>query len=108
MSRNRPGDRNTLKKRRLTALLVVLAAVVVSWPVIAGRLLGIEREIWLWIPFYLLFIVLYWFLAWGAIAGRLEDLPDRRNRWLKGSGCLALALVVFILMCALLAVVFTG
>ena len=89
-------------------MLVVVAAVAVSWPVTAVYVLGLPRAYWLWIPFYFAFITLYWVLAWGSIAGHIEDLPERRDRWVKGSGCLLLALVVFVLICALLAVLFMG
>lgn len=101
-------DPGQLRRRRLIAVLVVLAAVAISWPVTAVYVLGLPRAYWLWVPFYFTFITLYWVLAWGSIAGHLEELPDRRDRWVKGSGCLFLALVVFVLICALLAVLFTG
>ena len=102
------SDPGQLRRRRLIAVLVVVAAVAISWPVTAVYVLGLPRAYWLWIPFYFAFITLYWVLAWGSIAGHLEDLPDRRDRWVKGSGCLLLALVVFVLICALLAVFFMG
>ena len=38
----------------------------------------------------------------------LEELPEGRDRLAKGAGCLFLALLVFILICALLAVLFVG
>ena len=99
-------DPGQLRRRRLIAVLVVLAAVAVSWPVTAVYVLGLPRAYWLWVPFYFTFITLYWVLAWGSIAGHLEELPEGRDRWVKGSGCLFLALVVFVLICALLAVFF--
>ena len=108
MGEQGPPDPGQLRRRRLIAVLVVLAAVAVSWPVTAVYVLGLPRAYWLWVPFYFTFITLYWVLAWGSIAGHLEELPDRRDRWVKGSGCLFLALVVFVLICALLAVLFSG
>lgn len=99
-------DPGQLRRRRLIAVLVVLVAVAVSWPVTAVYVLGLPRAYWLWVPFYFTFITLYWVLAWGSIAGHLEDLPVGRDRWVKGSGCLFLALVVFVLICALLALFF--
>jgi len=102
------SDPGQLRRRRLIAVLVVVVAFAVSWPVTAVYVLGLPRAYWLWIPFYFAFITLYWVLAWGSIAGHLEDLPDRRDRLVKGSGCLLLALVVFVLICALLAVLFMG
>lgn len=108
MGERSSSDPAKIKRRRLTALFVVLAAVAVSWPVIAVYLLGLPRVYWLWVPFYFVFITLYWVLAWGSIAGHLEELPEGRDRWIKGSGCLVLALIVFILLCALIAGLFVG
>ena len=103
-----PSDPKRLRRRRLVAVLVVVAAVAITWPVIAVYLLGLPRAYWLWVPFYFAFITLYWVLAWGSIAGHLEELSDRRDRWVKGTGCLFLALLVFVLICAIFAVVFVN
>jgi hypothetical protein len=99
-------DPGQLRRRRLIAVLVVIAAVAITWPVVAVYLLGLPRAYWLWVPFYFAFITLYWVLAWGSIAGHLEELSDRRDRLVKGTGCLFLALLVFVLICALVAVLF--
>lgn len=81
MGEQDPSDSGKLRRRRLIAVLVVVAAVAVSWPVVAVYLLGLPRAYWLWVPFYFAFITLYWVLAWGSIAGHLEDLSEPRDRW---------------------------
>lgn len=100
---------NKPKKRgayRLAGLLVVMFGVALSWAILAEYVLDIDRYYWLRFPFYFLFVVLYWIPAWGAIASHLEGLPGNRQRWIRGGGCLFVALAVFLLICLLLAIVF--
>ena len=92
------SDPGRLRRRRLIAVLVVVSAVAISWPVIAVYILESPRAYWLWVPFYFAFITLYWVLAWGSIAGHLEELPAGRDRLAQGAGCLFLALLVVILI----------
>lgn len=92
--------------RRLSALLVIVAVVCISWAVTAEFLLGIERRYWIWLPVYLVLLVLYWVPAWGAIASRAQDIEGKGVRWLSETGCLVIALLVFLLLCALLAILF--
>jgi hypothetical protein len=94
------------KWRRLSALLIVVAGVCLSWAVIAEYLFEFERRYWIWLPVYLVLIVLYWVPAWGAIASRGQDIEGKGVRWLSETGCLAIALLVFLLLCALLAILF--
>ena len=97
------------KKRwayRLVGLVVVVFGVAVSWVILAEYVLDIDRYYWLRFPFYFLFVVLYWIPAWGAIASHIEELPGNRQRWIRGGGCLFVALAVFLLICLLLAILF--
>ena len=94
------------KWRRLSALLVVVAGVCISWAVTAEYLIGMERRYWVWLPVYLVLIVLYWVPAWGAIASRAEDIEGKGVRWLSETGCLVVAMFVFLVLCALLAILF--
>jgi hypothetical protein len=97
------------KKRwayRLVGLVVVVFGVAVSWVVLAEYVLDIDRYYWLRFPFYFLFVVVYWIPAWGAIASQLEDISGTRERWIRGGGCLFVALAVFLLICLLLAILF--
>jgi hypothetical protein len=98
-----PGGRRAY---RLAGFLAVVFGVAVSWVILAEFVLGIERDYWLRFPLYFVFIVLYWIPAWGAIGSRIEDLPSTRERLLTGSGCLFVALVVFLVICLLLAILF--
>ncbi|MCW8872984.1 MAG: hypothetical protein OQK01_10250 [Xanthomonadales bacterium] len=106
MSKSSPGNPNKRRAFRLVGLLAVFFGVAVSWVILAEYVLDIEREYWLRFPLYFLFIVLYWIPAWGAIASRTEDLPSTRERLLTGGGCLFVALVVFLVICLLLAILF--
>jgi hypothetical protein len=99
-----PPDKS--RRRRLSALLIVVAGVCVSWAIIAEFILGLPRRYWIWVPVYVVLVVLYWVPAWGAIASRAQDIEGRGSRWLSEGGCLAIALVVFLLLCALLAILF--
>jgi len=36
----------------------------------------------------------------------MEDVPGTKERWVQGAGCLFVALVVFLLICLLLAILF--
>jgi hypothetical protein len=101
-----PGKPRKRRAYRLVGLLVVFFGVAVSWVILAEYVLDIEREYWLRFPLYFLFIVAYWVPAWAAIASRTEDLPSTRERLLTGSGCLFVALVVFLVICLLLAILF--
>lgn len=106
MKKNPPGNPKGRRAYRLAGLLAVIFGVAVSWVILAEYVLDIEREYWLRFPFYFLFVVLYWIPAWGAIASRIEDLPSARERMLTGGGCLFVALVVFLVVCLLLAILF--
>jgi hypothetical protein len=103
-----PSSAGPKKKRafRLVGLLVVIIGVAVSWVILAEFILHIERDYWLRFPLYFLAIILYWIPAWGAIASRMEDVQNPRERWVQGAGCLFVALVVFLLICLLLAILF--
>lgn len=94
------------KWRRLSALLIVVAGACISWALIAEYLLGIERRYWIWLPVYLVLVVLYWVPAWGAIASRAQVIEGKGVRWLSETGCLVVALFVFLVLCALLAILF--
>lgn len=87
-------------------LLAVILGVTVSWVILAEYILHIERKYWLPFPLYFLAIVLFWVPAWGAIASRMEDVQNSRERWIQGAGCLFVALVVFLVICLLLAILF--
>ena len=91
---------------RLAGFLVVVFGVTISWVILAEYILNIERDYWLRFPLYFLLIIVYWIPAWGAIGSRMEDVADTRTRWLQGAGCLFVALVVFLLICLLLAILF--
>ena len=106
MKINPPDNPRGRRAYRLAGFLAVMLGVAVSWVVLAEYVLDIERDYWLRFPFYFLFIVLYWIPAWGAIGSRIEDLPTTRERLLTGSGCLFVALVVFLVICLLLAILF--
>ena len=80
--------------------------MAVSWVILAEFILHLERDYWLRFPLYFLLIIIYWIPAWGAIGSRMEDVADTRARWLQGAGCLFVALVVFLLICLLLAILF--
>lgn len=107
MNKRAPRGSDPARWRRLSALLIVVVGVCVSWAVVAEFLLGIERRYWIWVPVYLVLVALYWVPAWGAIASRSESVADHGARWLKETGCLLIALVVFLVLCALLAILFT-
>lgn len=96
------------RRRRALGLVIVAIVVAASWAILAEGILGIDRKYSFWVPVYLLLLVLYWVPAWAAIATRLEDIPEKRSRLAKGGGCLFFAFVVFLLICALLAIVFMG
>jgi hypothetical protein len=102
----RPGNAKQRRVYRLVGFLAVIFGVAVSWVILAEYILHIEREYWLRFPLYFLLIVVYWIPAWGAIGSRMEDVPNTRERWLQGAGCLFVALVVFLLICLLLAILF--
>jgi hypothetical protein len=106
VNHNPPGNRNRSRVYRLVGLLAVFIGVAVSWVILAEYVLDIEREYWLRFPLYFLLIVFYWIPAWGAIASRTEDLPSTRERLLTAGGCLFVALVVFLVICLLLAILF--
>ena len=57
-------------------------------------------------PVCLVLLVLYWLPAWGAIASQAEDIEDPRARLARTGGCLFVALVVFLVICALLVILF--
>jgi hypothetical protein len=102
---NQPASDKS-KWRRLSALLIVVAGACISWALIAEYLLGIERRYWIWLPVYLVLVVLYWVPAWGAIASRAQAIEGKGVRWLSETGCLVVALFVFLVLCALLAILF--
>jgi len=106
MAERMPQDPKKRKAYRMIGLLVVVFGVAVSWVILAEFLLDIERKYWLRFPLYFLAIIVYWVPAWGAIASQLENLPTRRDRLLRGSGCLLVALVVFMLVSLLLTIIF--
>lgn len=106
MANQQPTPSDQSKWRRLSALLIVVIGVCISWAVIAEFMLGIERRFWIWVPVYVVLIVLYWVPAWGAIASRAQGIEGKGVRWLSESGCLFIALLVFIILCALLAILF--
>lgn len=93
--------------RRL-GLLIVAVGAGVSWALIAEYLLQIERRDWVTFPVYFLLIVFYWLLAFGAIADHVQDLENPRARWVRGGVALLIALMVFLLLCALLAIPLLG
>jgi hypothetical protein len=103
MTRHSSGNS---KGQRLSALLVVVAGVCISWALVAEFILRIERRFWIWVPVYLVLLVLYWVPAWGAIASRAQAIEGRGVRWMSEGGCLFIAFLVFLLLCALLAIVF--
>jgi len=94
------------KWRRFYGLLAIVLAVSVSWAIVAEYLLEIEPRYWLRVPLGLLLVVGYWVPAWGAIGSYLDDQADPQRRSLRAVGCLGVALLVFLLVCALLAVLF--
>lgn len=98
-----PTPRRQKHLRRLGLLAVALIAVL-SWALIAEYMLDIAVRYWAWLPVYLLLIVFYWLLVFGAIADHLQDIPERGERWLKGAGAVFVALLVFLLLSALLAI----
>jgi len=106
MAERMPQDPKKRKAYRTIGLLVVVFGVAVSWVILAEFLLDIERKYWLRFPLYFLAIIVYWVPAWGAIASQLENLPTRRERLLRGGGCLLVALVVFMLVSLLLTIIF--
>ena len=108
MTEQRPGKSRQRRVFRLVGLLVVIFGVVASWAILAEYILNLERDYWLRFPLYFLLIIAYWIPAWGAIASRMEDVPNTRERWVQGAGCLFVALVVFLLICLLLAILFLG
>ena len=101
-----PSDSKKRRVYRLAGLIAVIIGVAASWAVLAEFILGIERDDWLRFPLYFLLIVAYWIPAWGAIASRMEDVPGTKERWVQGTGCLFVALVVFLLICLILAILF--
>ena len=96
------------KFQRRFGLFVVAGGAALSWALIAEYLLDIERQYWAWFPVYLVLIVFYWLLVFGAIADHVQDLRTRRERWLKGGVALIVALLVFVLLSALLAIPLLG
>ena len=96
------------RTQRLIGVLAVVLGVAVSWVILAKYLLGIEREDWIWFPLYFLTIVFYWIVAWAATATYIEDFAALRERWVRGAGCLFIALVVFLVICLLLTIMFLG
>lgn len=103
-----PNKSRKSKVYRLTGLLVVILGVAVSWVILAEYILHIERDYWLRFPLYFLFVVFYWIPAWGAIGSHIEEVAGTRERWVQGMGCLFVALVVFLVICLLLAILFLG
>ncbi|MGD8359528.1 MAG: hypothetical protein PVG42_15835, partial [Lysobacterales bacterium] len=91
---------------RLAGMVMIFIGVSVSWALVAEFLLEIEPVYWLWLPLGLAAVFLYWFLAWGSIADKMEDIDNRRERWTKGAGCMVVALLVFLLICVLLGIFF--
>jgi len=106
VTEQRPDRSRRSRVYRLAGFLVVVFGVTVSWVILAEYILHIERDYWLRFPLYFLLIIVYWIPAWGAIGSRMEDVADTRTRWLQGAGCLFVALVVFLLICLLLAILF--
>jgi hypothetical protein len=106
VTEQRPDSSKRGRVYRLAGFLVVVFGVAVSWVILAEFILHIERDYWLRFPLYFLLIIIYWIPAWGAIGSRMEDVADTRARWLQGAGCLFVALVVFLLICLLLAILF--
>ena len=106
MTGESPGNPKKRWAYRLVGLVVVVFGVAVSWVILAEYVLDIDRYYWLRFPFYFLFVVVYWIPAWGAIASQLEDISGTRERWVRGGGCLFVALAVFLLICLLLAILF--
>ena len=94
------------KWKRLASFIVVFLIATICWAIVAESILQIERKYWIWPPIYLLLVVVYWVPAWGAVASQLKELPNRRSRIYRGTGCLFMAMVVFLVLCALLAIVF--
>jgi len=106
VTEQRPESSKRRRVYRLAGFLVVVFGVTVSWVILAEYILHIERDYWLRFPLYFLLIIIYWIPAWGAIGSRMEDVADTRERWMQGAGCLFVALVVFLLICLLLAILF--
>ena len=104
MTEQRPDSSKRGRVYRLAGFLVVVFGVAVSWVILAEFILHIERDYWLRFPLYFLVIIIYGIPAWGAIGSRMEDVADTRARWLQGAGCLFVALLVFLLICLLLAI----
>ena len=106
MNTQPPESSDHTKWRRLSALLIVVAGVCISWAILAEFMLGIERRVWIWVPVYVVLVVLYWIPAWGAIASRAQNIKGQGKRWLSETGCLVVAMLVFLVLCALLAILF--
>ena len=106
MTEQRSDGGNRRRVYRLAGFIAVIIGVTLSWVILAEYILDIERDYWLRFPLYFLLIIIYWIPAWGAIGSRMEDVEGNRERWLQGAGCLFVALVVFLLICLLLAILF--
>lgn len=92
--------------RRFVGVLAIVLAASVSWGIVAEYLLDMEPRYWLRVPLGVLLVVGYWIPAWGAIGSYLDEQEDQHGRSLRALGCLGVALLVFLLVCALLAVLF--
>lgn len=106
MNNQQPNSPHKTWWRRLSALFIIVMIVSISWAIMAEYLLRIERKDWIWVPVYLALLALYWVPAWGAIASQAEGIADRKVKLAKTGGCLLAALVVFLVICALLAILF--
>lgn len=98
------GDPKKRARRRTVGFAAVVLAVALSWALVAEYLLKINSRYWFWIPIGLLLVVLYWRLAWGAIGTYLESPVEEQRGWATGAGCMALALLVFVLICVLVSI----
>lgn len=105
MSEPSRSTSNRERWRRVISVLAIALAVSASWAIVAEYLLNIEPRYWLQLPLGLLLVVAYWVPAWGAIGSYLDERAERQGRSLRALGCLGIALLVFLLLCALLAVV---
>jgi hypothetical protein len=93
--------------RRLVGILAIVLAVSISWAILAEYFLHLDRRNSVLVPLGLLLVVAYWVPAWGAIGSWLDNQDDPGRRGIRGAGCLALAFVVFLLICALAVILFT-
>jgi hypothetical protein len=101
-------DRKKGRTQRLVGLFAIILGVAVSWVILAKFMLGVEHDDWIRLPLYFLAIVFYWNVAWAATATYIDDFATLRERWVRGAGCLFIALVVFLVVCLLLTILFLG